>query len=122
MSCYILGPVLSLAVAPDGDYCFSGGIDATIRCWNMPHSTVDPYDSYGNAKLSKIWLKFSTIFASFKWTLNYVTTHSKACLIFPYRSQCVGSHLNRTHGRSLEPFISGRKSSATTVSICGWYG
>ena len=41
------GPVLSLAVAPDGDYCFSGGIDATIRCWNMPHSTVDPYDSYG---------------------------------------------------------------------------
>ena len=42
-----LGPVLSLAVAPDGDYCFSGGIDTTIRCWNMPHSTVDPYDSYG---------------------------------------------------------------------------
>ena len=44
---FIVGPVLSLAVAPDGDYCFSGGIDATIRCWNMPHSTVDPYDSYG---------------------------------------------------------------------------
>jgi WD40 repeat protein len=40
------GPVLSLAVAPDGDYCFSGGIDATIRCWNMPHSSIDPYDSY----------------------------------------------------------------------------
>lgn len=33
-------------MAPDGDYCFSGGIDTTIRCWNMPHSTVDPYDSY----------------------------------------------------------------------------
>ena len=44
---FYAGPVLSLAVAPDGDYCFSGGIDATIRCWNMPHSTVDPYDSYG---------------------------------------------------------------------------
>ena len=47
----MLGPVLSLAVAPDGDYCFSGGIDATIRCWNMPHSTVDPYDSYGKIYL-----------------------------------------------------------------------
>ena len=43
--------MLSLAVAPDGDYCFSGGIDATIRCWNMPHSTVDPYDSYGKIYL-----------------------------------------------------------------------
>ena len=49
----LLGPVLSLAVAPDGDYCFSGGIDATIRCWNMPHSTVDPYDSYGKKKCEK---------------------------------------------------------------------
>ena len=48
--CFYVGPVLSLAVAPDGDYCFSGGIDATIRCWNMPHSTVDPYDSYGKNK------------------------------------------------------------------------
>ena len=44
---FSIGPVLSLAVAPDGDYCFSGGIDATIRCWNMPHSSIDPYDSYG---------------------------------------------------------------------------
>ena len=55
---------------------------------------------------------FSTIFASYKWALRYVTTHSMACLIFPSRSQCIGSHLNRAHGRSMEPFISGRKSSA----------
>merc|ERR1711899_702567 len=40
------GPVLSLAVAPDGDYCFSGGIDSTIRVWSMSSPNVDPYDSY----------------------------------------------------------------------------
>lgn len=65
---------------------------------------------------------FSIIFAPYKWALRYLTTHSKPCLIFPSRSQCIGSHVNRTHGRSLEPFISGRKSSATTISICRWYG
>lgn len=40
------GPVLSLAITPSGDMCFSGGLDATIRCWNMPSIQVDPYDSY----------------------------------------------------------------------------
>ncbi|XP_007891593.1 striatin-3 isoform X4 [Callorhinchus milii] len=41
-----IGPVLSLAVSPNGEQCFSGGIDATIRCWNMPSPNVDPYDTY----------------------------------------------------------------------------
>lgn len=40
------GPVLSLAISSAGDLCFSGGLDNTIRCWNMPNSNVDPYDSY----------------------------------------------------------------------------
>ncbi|XP_067895456.1 striatin-3 isoform X2 [Heterodontus francisci] len=40
------GPVLSLAISSNGEHCFSGGIDATIRCWNMPSPNVDPYDTY----------------------------------------------------------------------------
>ncbi|XP_038637369.1 striatin-3 isoform X4 [Scyliorhinus canicula] len=41
-----IGPVLSLAISSNGEQCFSGGIDATIRCWNMPGPNVDPYDTY----------------------------------------------------------------------------
>ncbi|XP_032882886.1 striatin-3 isoform X4 [Amblyraja radiata] len=41
-----IGSVLSLAVSSNGEQCFSGGIDATIRCWNMPSPSVDPYDTY----------------------------------------------------------------------------
>jgi len=43
------GPVLCLAVSSAGDYCFSGGLDGTVRCWNLPPSTIDPYDSYDSA-------------------------------------------------------------------------
>lgn len=41
------GPVLSLAIASSGDLCFSGGIDSTIRVWNLPNPSVDPYDCFG---------------------------------------------------------------------------
>uniref|UniRef100_UPI00398F05CA striatin-3 isoform X4 n=1 Tax=Pristiophorus japonicus TaxID=55135 RepID=UPI00398F05CA len=41
-----IGPVLSLTISSNGEQCFSGGIDATIRCWNMPSPNVDPYDTY----------------------------------------------------------------------------
>ena len=41
------GPVLSLAIASSGDLCFSGGVDSTIRVWNMPNPNVDPYDCFG---------------------------------------------------------------------------
>lgn len=40
------GPVLSLAIASAGDLLFSGGLDATVRCWNMPSASVDPYDAF----------------------------------------------------------------------------
>ncbi|ELT95266.1 hypothetical protein CAPTEDRAFT_227918 [Capitella teleta] len=40
------GPVLSLVVSPTGETCYSGGMDASIRCWNIPSSNIDPYDSY----------------------------------------------------------------------------
>jgi WD40 repeat protein len=46
------GPVLALTVSPNGDLCFSGGVDTTIRCWNMPSSNIDPYDSFGKSLVS----------------------------------------------------------------------
>ncbi|XP_068200212.1 striatin-3-like isoform X1 [Palaemon carinicauda] len=41
-----LGAVLCLAINGDGEKCYSGGIDGTIRIWNIPSSNIDPYDSY----------------------------------------------------------------------------
>jgi len=46
------GPVLSLAIASSGDLCFSGGIDSTIRVWNMPNPSVDPYDCFDPSVLA----------------------------------------------------------------------
>ncbi|WAR18710.1 STRN3-like protein [Mya arenaria] len=41
-----VGPVLCLAVSGSGEQCYSGGLDSTIRCWNIPSSNIDPYDSF----------------------------------------------------------------------------
>uniref|UniRef100_A0A4W5N6S7 Striatin 4 n=1 Tax=Hucho hucho TaxID=62062 RepID=A0A4W5N6S7_9TELE len=40
------GAVLSLAMGEDGDSCYSGGLDGTVRCWKIPDLNVDPYDNY----------------------------------------------------------------------------
>uniref|UniRef100_A0A8C4DGD5 Striatin, calmodulin binding protein 4 n=1 Tax=Dicentrarchus labrax TaxID=13489 RepID=A0A8C4DGD5_DICLA len=40
------GAVLSLTMGEDGDSCYSGGLDGTVRCWKMPDLNVDPYDNY----------------------------------------------------------------------------
>lgn len=40
------GAVLSLTMGEDGESCYSGGLDGTIRCWKMPDLNVDPYDNY----------------------------------------------------------------------------
>ncbi|XP_047986361.1 striatin-3 [Leguminivora glycinivorella] len=43
-------PVLCLAMgAPRTEECFSGGLDGTIRVWNLPPPTADPYDPYDPA-------------------------------------------------------------------------
>lgn len=41
-----VGPVLCLAVSATGEQCFSGGLDSSIYCWNIPSSSIDPYDSF----------------------------------------------------------------------------
>ncbi|KAG7306007.1 hypothetical protein JYU34_008577 [Plutella xylostella] len=44
------GPVLCLAMgAARSEECFSGGLDGTIRVWNLPPPTADPYDPYDPA-------------------------------------------------------------------------
>ncbi|KAM4599685.1 striatin-like isoform 1-T1 [Fundulus diaphanus] len=40
------GAVLSVVMSSTGEQCFSGGVDGTIQCWNMPNPNIDPYDSY----------------------------------------------------------------------------
>ncbi|XP_006795467.1 striatin-4 [Neolamprologus brichardi] len=40
------GAVLSLTMGEDGESCYSGGLDGSIRCWKMPDLNVDPYDNY----------------------------------------------------------------------------
>ncbi|XP_046545182.1 striatin-3-like isoform X3 [Haliotis rubra] len=47
-----VGPVLCLAVSATGEQCFSGGMDSSIRCWNIPSSNIDPYDSFDPSVLS----------------------------------------------------------------------
>ncbi|XP_069764609.1 striatin-3-like isoform X2 [Narcine bancroftii] len=63
-------PVLAIAVSSKGDQCFSGGLDGTICCWNIPNLNTDPYDTYDDSILSRtlnghtdtIWgLAFSTL-------------------------------------------------------------
>ncbi|CAB4065625.1 STRN1_3_4 [Lepeophtheirus salmonis] len=46
------GPVLSLDVSRAGDLIFSGGIDASIRVWNMPSPDIDPYNLYDPSVLA----------------------------------------------------------------------
>jgi len=40
------GPVLCLEVSGSGDFCFSGGVDGSVRCWNIPPPSIDPYDTF----------------------------------------------------------------------------
>ena len=35
----------------NGDTCYSGGLDGSVRCWKMPDLNVDPYDNYGQPSL-----------------------------------------------------------------------
>nr|XP_032803415.1 striatin-3-like isoform X2 [Petromyzon marinus] len=53
------GPVLSLAISTSGEQCFSGGTDASIRCWNMPSPNIDPYDTFEASVLGQTLLGHS---------------------------------------------------------------
>eukprot|EP00088_Acartia_fossae_P067130 TRINITY_DN8357_c1_g1_i11.p1 TRINITY_DN8357_c1_g1~~TRINITY_DN8357_c1_g1_i11.p1 ORF type:complete len:732 (-),score=183.25 TRINITY_DN8357_c1_g1_i11:347-2542(-) len=67
------GPVLCLEVSNNGDYCFSGGLDGTVRCWNIPPPSIDPYDTY-DASVSYCVLEGHT---DAVWDLSYNTTRQQ---------------------------------------------
>lgn len=67
------GPVLSLAIASSGDLCFSGGVDSTIRVWNMPNPNVDPYDCFDSSVLAATLRGHSDAV----WSLAYNTSRQQ---------------------------------------------
>ncbi|XP_071833496.1 striatin-3-like [Apostichopus japonicus] len=62
-----VGPVLCVAVDSSGEHCFSGGTDAAIRCWNLPDSNLDPYDSYNPNVLADTFVGHTNAV----WELEY---------------------------------------------------
>uniref|UniRef100_A0A8D0C2E6 Striatin 4 n=1 Tax=Salvator merianae TaxID=96440 RepID=A0A8D0C2E6_SALMN len=48
------GPVLSVAMGYNSEYCYSGGTDARIRCWRIPELGMDPYDVYDPTVLGNV--------------------------------------------------------------------
>ncbi|XP_061452755.1 striatin-4 isoform X2 [Rhineura floridana] len=48
------GPVLSVAMGCNSEYCYSGGTDTRIRCWRIPDLSMDPYDGYDPSVLSNV--------------------------------------------------------------------
>lgn len=67
------GPVLSLSIASSGDLCFSGGLDSTIRVWNMPNPSIDPYDCFDSSVLAATLRGHSDAV----WSLAYNTSRQQ---------------------------------------------
>lgn len=40
------GAVLSLALSAEGDFCYSGGADGTIRIWRVPEEGYNATEAY----------------------------------------------------------------------------
>uniref|UniRef100_A0A8K9Y5U8 Striatin 4 n=1 Tax=Oncorhynchus mykiss TaxID=8022 RepID=A0A8K9Y5U8_ONCMY len=67
------GAVLSLAMGEDGDSCYSGGLDGTVRCWKIPDFNVDPYDNYDPGIESNVLLGHEDSV----WSLTYSAAHHR---------------------------------------------
>ncbi|XP_070577227.1 striatin-3-like isoform X2 [Ptychodera flava] len=65
-----VGAVLSIVMSANGDQCYSGGTDATIRCWNIPGSNIDPFDSYEPGVLTDTLIAHTDAI----WDLAYDST------------------------------------------------
>lgn len=89
------GAVLSLTMGEDGESCYSGGLDGSIRCWKMPDLNVDPYDNYGESFLTANYIaeSQSLVFLFFKLCDSLSRSwYWKQCTSRP-RGQRVGSDL-----------------------------
>lgn len=92
------GPVLCLAMSATGEECFSGGLDHTVRCWTVPSSALDPYDSFEPGVLSgtlwghtdAVWglsmhaTKMQLLSCSGDGTVRLWSPHSKVPLLHTY--------------------------------------
>nr|XP_057936509.1 striatin-4 [Doryrhamphus excisus] len=67
------GAVLSLTMGEDGDSCYSGGLDGSVRCWKMPDLNVDPYDNYDPGIESSVLAGHEDSV----WGLTYSTVHQR---------------------------------------------
>uniref|UniRef100_A0A7N8XAM1 Striatin, calmodulin binding protein 4 n=1 Tax=Mastacembelus armatus TaxID=205130 RepID=A0A7N8XAM1_9TELE len=67
------GAVLSLTMGEDGESCYSGGLDGTVRCWKMPDLNVDPYDNYDPGIESSVLAGHEDSV----WGLTYSTAHHR---------------------------------------------
>lgn len=67
------GPVLCLEVSSGGDYCFSGGLDGTVRCWNIPPPSIDPYDTYDSSVMYCVLEEHTDAV----WDLSYNVTRQQ---------------------------------------------
>lgn len=79
---YSRGPVLCLALSTSGDQCFSGGMDNTIRCWNVPSSLSDPYDSFGMKQKFCNFVCNLIFIAKFLYVLCILNNFTKLLKIF----------------------------------------
>ncbi|EEC15861.1 striatin, putative, partial [Ixodes scapularis] len=98
------GPVLCLAMSATGEQCFSGGLDHTIRCWNVPSSAIDPYDAFEPSVLSAtlwghtdaVWslsmhaAKLQLLSCSGDGTVRLWSPHSKVPLLHTYTAPETG--------------------------------
>jgi len=61
-------------MSPTGESCYSGGMDGTIRCWNIPNSNIDPYDSFG--KTLSFLLCINLVYSDNLLTISHVVGYS----------------------------------------------
>lgn len=98
------GPVLCLAMSATGEQCYSGGLDGRINCWNLPSSSIDPYDSYDpdvlkcslDGHTDAVWRlsvnhsKGNLVSASADGTVKLWSPQSKIPLLHTYSSDTEG--------------------------------
>lgn len=70
-------PVLCLAMSSNGEQCYSGGLDGSIHCWNIPGSNIDPYDSYDETVLRSTLVGHTD--AVWGLSVNHTKGHLVSC-------------------------------------------
>uniref|UniRef100_H2ZDP8 Striatin N-terminal domain-containing protein n=1 Tax=Ciona savignyi TaxID=51511 RepID=H2ZDP8_CIOSA len=102
------GAVLSLEVDADGSYCFSGGLDASVRVWSIPSVEIDAYDTYDPAVIQKVLVGHTDAV----WSLSYSSTRQQ---LLSASSDCSVRLWNPT---SNDPLIQTYTTEGIPTSVC----